>query len=156
TRPRGRRCAAGDCAARVLGRGRPRQLSGAGRSVRPRAARPGTRHRGEKRSVNGLTIDDYRSDCQGVSMSRRTMTAVLFVLALAPARGAASQTHSVPAGVMFDTPEADRVLAGLQIFPPDNPWNEDISSRPVAPDSAAIIASIGADKPLGYNLDMNF
>ena len=44
----------------------------------------------------------------------------------------------------------------MQIFPPDNPWNEDISDRPVHPDSAAIIAGIGADKPLGYNLDMNF
>ena len=33
----------------------------------------------------------------------------------------------------------------MQIFPPDNPWNEDISIRPVHPDSAAIIASIGAD-----------
>jgi hypothetical protein len=58
--------------------------------------------------------------------------------------------------VLFNTPEADRILATLQVFPPDNPWNEDISDRPVHPDSAAIIRSIGADKPLGYNLDMNF
>ncbi|HEX7086357.1 MAG TPA: hypothetical protein VF198_08330, partial [Vicinamibacterales bacterium] len=36
------------------------------------------------------------------------------------------------------------------------PFNEDISDRPVHPDSDAIIASIGADTPLGYNLDMNF
>jgi hypothetical protein len=57
---------------------------------------------------------------------------------------------------MFDTPEADRILGAMQIFPVDNPWNEDISDRPVHPDSASIIASIGADKPLGYNLDMNF
>jgi hypothetical protein len=42
------------------------------------------------------------------------------------------------------------------VFPADNPWNEDISGRPVAPNSSAIIGSIGADKPLGYNLDMNF
>lgn len=58
--------------------------------------------------------------------------------------------------VMFDTAEADRILSGLQVFPPDNPWNEDISSLPVLPDSPAIIASIGAEKPLDYNLDMNF
>ena len=69
---------------------------------------------------------------------------------------ASAQKASGPAGVMFDTPEADRILAGLQVFPPDNPWNEDISTRPVAPDSAAIIGSIGAEKSLGYNLDMNF
>ncbi|MBL8232794.1 MAG: hypothetical protein JNL98_30120 [Bryobacterales bacterium] len=58
--------------------------------------------------------------------------------------------------VLFGAPEADRILSALQVFPPDNPWNRDISNRPVHPDSARIIASIGADKPLGYNLDMNF
>ena len=80
-------------------------------------------------------------------------------LKLARAIGSASdksQPASVTAPVLFDTPEADRVLRGMQIFPADNPWNEDISDRPVHPDSAAIIRSIGADKPLGYNLDMNF
>jgi hypothetical protein len=58
--------------------------------------------------------------------------------------------------VLFDTPEADRILATLQIFPPDSPWHEDISQRPVHPQSQAIVASIGADKPLGFNLDMNY
>ena len=58
--------------------------------------------------------------------------------------------------VMFDTPEADAILSALQVFPPDNPWNQDISSLPVHADSAAIIARIGADKPLEYNLDMGF
>ena len=67
-----------------------------------------------------------------------------------------SQAPRVDAPVLFDTPEADRILSAMQIFPPDNPWNEDISNRPVHPDSAAIIRSIGADAPLGYNLDMNF
>ncbi len=58
--------------------------------------------------------------------------------------------------VMFDTPEADAILAALQVFPPDNPWNQDISSLPVHKDSAAMIAGIGNDKRLEYNLDMNF
>jgi hypothetical protein len=58
--------------------------------------------------------------------------------------------------VLFDTPEADAILAAMQVFPPDNPWNQDISKLPVHPDSAKMIASIGADKPLGYNLDMGF
>lgn len=58
--------------------------------------------------------------------------------------------------VLFDTPEADRILAALQIFPPDNPWNQDVSALPLHPNSAAIIASIGADKHIDYNLDMNF
>jgi len=58
--------------------------------------------------------------------------------------------------VLFNTPEADRILAALQVFPPDNPWNENISSLPVHPNSAKMIASIGADKGLRYNLDMSF
>lgn len=60
------------------------------------------------------------------------------------------------APVMFHTPEADRVLGVLQVFPTDNAWNEDISRRPVHPDSAAIVARIGADKPLACNRDMAF
>jgi hypothetical protein len=58
--------------------------------------------------------------------------------------------------VLFDTPEADAILQALQVFPPDHPWNQDISGLPVHADSAAIIAGIGADKRLEYNLDMNF
>ncbi len=58
--------------------------------------------------------------------------------------------------VMFNTPEADRILAALQVFPPDNPWNEDISRLPVLKNSSAIIESIGTGKPLAYNLDMSF
>lgn len=58
--------------------------------------------------------------------------------------------------VMFNTPEADKILAALQIFPPDNPWNEDVSKLPLRPNSKAIVASIGAKKSLAYNLDMSF
>lgn len=58
--------------------------------------------------------------------------------------------------ILFDSAEADRILANLQVFPPDNPWNEDVSQRPLAPDSKVIIAAIGAEKPLDFNLDMNF
>jgi hypothetical protein len=58
--------------------------------------------------------------------------------------------------VLFDTPEADAILSALQVFPPDNPWNQDITALPVHKDSAKMIASIGAGKSLGYNLDMAF
>ena len=58
--------------------------------------------------------------------------------------------------VMFNTPEADRILTALQVFPPDNPWNEDISKRPVHPDSKRLVASVGTEKNLAYNLDMAF
>jgi hypothetical protein len=39
-------------------------------------------------------------------------------------------------------------LHGKQIFPPDNPWNQDISNAPVDPNSAQIIASIESDAQL--------
>ena len=39
-------------------------------------------------------------------------------------------------------------LAGLQFFPPDNPWNQDISSLPVHANSTAYLTSIGLDTGL--------
>jgi len=39
-------------------------------------------------------------------------------------------------------------LHGKQVFPPDNPWNQDISNAPVDPNSAQIIAAIGTGDPL--------
>ena len=58
--------------------------------------------------------------------------------------------------VMFDTPEADKILTALQVFPADNPWNADVSKWPVHPNSKNIIASIGLAKPLRGNPDMAF
>jgi hypothetical protein len=34
----------------------------------------------------------------------------------------------------------------MQVFPPDNPWNQDISAMPVHPDSRAMIASVGGTR----------
>ncbi|HJT76034.1 MAG TPA: hypothetical protein VJ739_02435 [Gemmataceae bacterium] len=39
-------------------------------------------------------------------------------------------------------------LGGKRVFPPDNPWNVDVSEMPTDPNSGALIASIGLDKPL--------
>jgi hypothetical protein len=58
--------------------------------------------------------------------------------------------------VLFNTPEADRILEALQVFPPDNLWNQDISDWPVHPNSKKIIATVGSGKPLRYNADMGF
>lgn len=58
--------------------------------------------------------------------------------------------------ILFNTPEADAICAAMQIFPKDNPWNEDISKRPVLPHSEKMIERIGKDKTLAYNLDMCF
>jgi len=63
--------------------------------------------------------------------------------------------------LLFNTPEADAVLAAMQIMPRDNPWNEDISTRPLLPNSDAMIARITADlapnrRTLRLFTEMNF
>ena len=89
----------------------------------------------------------------------RTLRAIIVAALAATAFVSAQGNRPLPeisAPVMFDTPQADAILASLQVFPADNAWNQDISSLPTHRDSARIIESIGAAKPLDYNLDMNF
>jgi hypothetical protein len=82
---------------------------------------------------------------------------LLLVLAVMTADGAdRPKMPQISRPVMFNTREADAILASLQVFPADNPWNEDISMLPVHPASQQMIASMGADKKLAYNLDMSF
>ena len=52
---------------------------------------------------------------------------------------------AVTNAVLFNTPEADAIVAGLQIFPRDNPWNEDISRRPVLSNSTAMLSMINSE-----------
>ena len=56
-------------------------------------------------------------------------------------RASARRCRRSRSRVMFDTPEADAILSAMQVFPPDNPWNQDISALPVHADSARMIAS---------------
>jgi len=56
--------------------------------------------------------------------------------------------------VAYDTPEADAIVAALQVFPVDNPWNQDISKTPLHPKSNEIVTTIGAGKRLHVNHDM--
>ncbi len=79
-----------------------------------------------------------------------------FLLADSPKEPDRPKIPEIKTPVLFNTPEADKILAALQVFPPDNPWNEDISKLPVLPNSKEIIATIGTDKKLAYNLDMGF
>ncbi len=55
---------------------------------------------------------------------------------------------AVPAitnALLFNTPEADAVIAALQIFPPNNAWNEDISRRPLLSNSVAMMTQVVND-----------
>jgi K319-like protein len=51
----------------------------------------------------------------------------------------------VTAPTLFNTPAADAIVSAMQIMPRDNPWNEDISRRPLLANSDAMIAQIKAD-----------
>lgn len=79
----------------------------------------------------------------------------IFVLLLSaliiPARAAERINHAgrilgsmpvVTNALSFNTPEADAVMAGLQVFPRDNAWNEDISRRPLLTNTDAMITQI--------------
>ena len=94
--------------------------------------------------------------------SRRALSVSLWLAAAATAGvalAAAAERPPLPKvtkPVSFDTPQADAVMAALQVFPPDNWWNRDVSKLPRHADSAKMIAAIGAEKPLEYNLDMGY
>lgn len=86
----------------------------------------------------------------------RWLCPLLLTTAFAVQGAERPQAPAITRPIQFNTPEADRILASLQVFPPDNPWNEDISKLPLHPNSAKMIASVGANKKLAYNLDMCF
>jgi hypothetical protein len=72
------------------------------------------------------------------------------------ARISATKMPKFKEPVSFETPEADAIVSALEVFPPDNPWNLDVSRWPLHPNSKNIIASIGIAKPLRYNPDMGY
>src|SRR5262245_12823848 len=72
----------------------------------------------------------------------------LTVLALAWLAGCGAAGSSGPSGGEAAPAAAGDVaqLAGCAVFPPDNPWNRDVSRDPVDARSDAYIASIGASR----------
>lgn len=46
---------------------------------------------------------------------------------------------------LFNTAAADAIVSAMRIMPRDNPWNEDISRRPLLANSDAMIAQITSD-----------
>lgn len=87
------------------------------------------------------------------------MRFIALFLVLASALGAADKAAKPPrltAPVLFNTPQADALMARIRLTPADSAWREDIRRRPVLADSQRMIAGIGAGTPLGYNHDMAF
>jgi len=93
--------------------------------------------------------------------AKKTFSFAKGLFGAAPKEEAAAHSRRPPMPkfkqpVMFNTPEADPILAALQVFPRNSAWNEDISKAKVHPDSDKLVALIGGDKNLRYNLDMAF
>src|SRR5256885_831608 len=68
---------------------------------------------------------------------------------------------AVTNSILFNTREADAAVSAMQIFPPDNPWNEDISRRPALTNSDVMIQQIMSDllstrRTLRAFYEMNF
>jgi len=68
---------------------------------------------------------------------------------------------AVSSPLLFNTPEADAVVAALQIMPLDSAWNEDVSHRPLLANSDAMMAQIRTDlatnrRTLRAFYEMNF
>ena len=73
----------------------------------------------------------------------------------APARHP-GKVPAIKQPVLFNTPEADAVVAALQVYPSDNAWNQPVDRWPLHKNSRNIIAAIGAGKPLRGNYDMAY
>jgi hypothetical protein len=63
--------------------------------------------------------------------------------------------------ILFNTTNADAVVSAIQIFPVTNPWNEDISRRPLLVNSDTMITLINtnfaaANRSLIAEFEMNF
>lgn len=87
------------------------------------------------------------------------LTASLVYAQEAPRHSSGRALPPLPAvakPILFNTPEADKILTAMQVYPPDNAFNVDITNWPVHANSKNIIASIGDKKPLRYNTDMGF
>jgi len=67
---------------------------------------------------------------------------------------------TVSAPILFDTAESDQIVSAMQILPLNNPWNEDISKRPLLSNSQAMISQIitdlGGNTTLRLFYEMNF
>src|SRR6202795_519605 len=92
-----------------------------------------------------------------VDLGRRISNATVFTI-LSFVVTAAAQSERInqegrilgPAPVataptLFNTPQADGIVSAMQIFPVTNPWNEDISRRPLLSNSAAMITQLKSD-----------
>ncbi len=118
----------------VLWATRKVRLKRGARTYLVRGLRPGTRYRFKIRACRRRTCG------RAVRVRARTRASV-------PAPGGGIPQPG-PGPLPQPGPAPGTGLAGCSVFPPDNPWNQDVSGLPVHPDSARFIAAIGVDDHL--------
>ena len=89
-------------------------------------------------------------------ISRRFFGLIIMLSVSSIAWGQSQNAFDIQKPILFDTPEADAIVEKLQVFPEDDLWNTAIDEWPVHPNSDAMLESVGLDKPLRTNRDMNF
>jgi outer membrane biosynthesis protein TonB len=89
---------------------------------------------------------------RGRKISNATISLLLSFVVTAAAQERINQEGRIlgPAPVvttptLFNTPQADAIISAMQIFPVTNPWNEDISRRPLLSNSAQMITQLKSD-----------
>src|ERR1700737_4582535 len=124
-----------------------------GRRGRSSAKRsPADNPSGARHERGGMSMDRTRS--AGVVKARRGVFLVSVVLMVAAACQVPPPPPAPPPSGGGATPSMvqNGSLGGCPVLPADNPWNQDVSSLPVAAGSAAYVASIG----LGGHLHADF
>src|SRR5947209_1701325 len=100
-----------------------------------------------------IPIQKRRAVERGRKISNATISLVLSFVVTAAAQSERINQEgrilgpppAVTTPTLFNTPEADAIVSAMQIFPVTNPWNEDISRRPLLPNSATMIAQLKTD-----------
>ena len=117
--------------------------------VSPVGVRPGAKLtvRVTGRLPQTLSVDGRR-----VATARRATTRVR-VTGLGPGRHRlrACRGRACSASAPFVVTSGP-VLGGCPVFPPDSPWNTDVASAPLAPDSATLVGAQAA----GHNVHLDF
>src|ERR1041384_1140786 len=106
--------------------------------------------RSRSKSILASASDERRADPQ--QHSHATISLFLSFVVTAAAQERINQEGRIlgPAPVvttptLFNTPQADAIVSAMQIFPVTNPWNEDISRRPLISNSATMISQLKSD-----------
>src|SRR5262249_30877654 len=88
--------------------------------------RPGGTRQHLRRPLRAVEPEGGPPACRptgkGRVMTGKRRTTILLAGALVSLAAARPPMPTITKPVMFDTPEADAILAALQVFPPDNPW----------------------------------